>query len=203
MGSVKSPIPAAEDPDRAAVDRVIRGDLDAFDELVRRYEHRIVNFIRALASRSVDPEDVAQEVFLRAFRGLKTFRAQSSFKTWLYQIATNTAHTHRGRALSRKEDPAGTMSDEGPDAPPLVRSGEDLEAQVVLRDQLDRALATLPEEQRQVVVLRDVEGFEYREIAELVGVPIGTVESRLFRARARLREALRPAAHRTKEDSAS
>lgn len=196
--SVKSPIPA-DDPDRAAVARVKRGDVDAFDELVRRYEHRIVNFIRTQVSRAVDPEDVAQEVFLRAFRGLKTFRADSSFKTWLYQIATNTSRTHGERASRRKEDAVGTLGDDGPDGPPPARSDEDLEAQIVLRDRLDRALATLPEEQRQVVVLRDVEGFDYREIAKLVGVPMGTVESRLFRARARLRSLLRPDADRMED----
>jgi RNA polymerase sigma-70 factor (ECF subfamily) len=195
---VKSPIPA-DDPDRGAITRVKRGDVDAFDELVRRYEHRIVNFIRTQVSRAVDPEDVAQEVFLRAFRGLKTFRADSSFKTWLYQIATNTARTHGERASRRKEDAAGTLGDDGPDGPPPARSDEDLEAQIVLRDRLDRALATLPDEQRQVVVLRDVEGFDYREIAELVGVPMGTVESRLFRARARLRSLLRPGTDRMED----
>lgn len=179
-----------EDPDADAVGRATRGDTDAFDELVRRYQHRIVNFVRTQVFRSVEPEDVAQEVFLRAFRGLKTFRGQSSFKTWLYQIATNTARTHLERQGRRKEDAAGRLEDEGPDSPPPARSGEDLERDVVLRDRIDRALAALPEDQRRIVVLRDVEGFEYKEIAELLSIPIGTVESRIFRARAKLRDLL-------------
>ena len=179
-----------EDPDLEAVSRARRGEVGAFDELVRRYEHRIVNFVRTQVSKKVDAEDVAQEVFIRAYRGLKTFKGQSAFKTWLYQIATNTARTHLERHGRRKEDAAGTLSDEGPDSPPPAASGEDLEAQVLLRDRLDRALAALPEDQRQIVVLRDVEGFEYKEIAAMLSIPIGTVESRIFRARARLRELL-------------
>lgn len=183
---------APEDPDRAAVDRARRGDLDAFDELVRRYQHRIVNFVRTQVPRAVDPEDVAQEVFLRAWRGLKTFRGQSAFKTWLYQVATNTARTHFARHSRRQEEPAGTLAEEGPDSPPPAVSRENVEADVIRRDRIDHALAALPADQRQIVVLRDVEGFEYKEIAELLAIPIGTVESRLFRARAKLRRLLGP-----------
>lgn len=179
------------DPDADLVGRARRGDLDAFDALVRRYEHRIVNFVRTQVSRTVDAEDVAQEVFLRAYRGLKSFRGQSAFKTWLYQIATNTARTHFDRQSRRREDAAGTLSDEGPDGPPPAASDEDLEAQLLLRDRLDRALAALPGDQREIVVLRDVEGFEYKEIAKMLSIPIGTVESRIFRARAKLRELLK------------
>jgi RNA polymerase sigma-70 factor (ECF subfamily) len=183
---------AREDPDAALVSRVRRGDIDAFDEIVRRYEHRIVNYVRAMVSRSVEAEDVAQEVFLRAFKSLRTFRGRSSFKTWLYQIATNTARTHGARRGRRVEDAVGTLDGEGADGPPPAVSPEDLEARILLRDRLDRALAQLPADQRDVIVLRDVEGFEYLEIARMLGIPIGTVESRIFRGRARLRELLRP-----------
>ena len=190
MTAAARPPGRPEDPDGELVARARGGDVDAFDALVRRYEHRIVNFVRTQVSRSLDAEDVAQEVFIRAYRGLKTFRGQSAFKTWLYQIATNTARTHFERLSRRREDTAGTMADEGPDSPPPVASGEDLEARIVLRDRLDRALTALPIDQRQIVVLRDVEGFEYKEIAAMLSIPIGTVESRIFRARARLRELL-------------
>lgn len=184
--------PAPGDADAAAVARIRHGDLDAFDELVRRYEHRIVNYIGSITSRSVDAEDVAQEVFLRAYRGLRTFRGQSSFKTWLYQIATNTARTHAQKSGRRREDAVGTLGDEGPEGHPPARSSEDLEGTLILRDRIDRALAQLPEDQRQAVVLRDAEGLEYKEISELLRIPMGTVESRIFRARARLRELLGP-----------
>jgi RNA polymerase sigma-70 factor (ECF subfamily) len=133
---------------------------------------------------------VAQEVFLRAYRGLGRFRGQSSFKTWLYQIATNTARTHAAKRRSRPEEAVGSFGGGDPNEAPVAVSAEDLEASVVLRDRLDRALAALPEEQRQAIVLRDVEGFDYKEIAEMLSIPIGTVESRIFRARQRLRELL-------------
>ena len=181
--------PGRDDPDGALVARARRGDADAFDELVRRYGDRIVNYIRAMLWQGADAEDVAQDVFLRAYRGLGRFKGQSSFKTWLYQIATNTARTHFAQRRNRPEDAVGSFSGDDLGAPVAV-SRDDVEASVVLRDRLDRALAALPEDQRRVVVLRDVEGFEYKEIAEMLSIPIGTVESRIFRARQRLRELL-------------
>jgi len=187
----RAPVRGGEDPDAATVERARHGEVEAFEELVRRYEHRIVNYVRALVSRSADAEDVAQEVFLRAYRGLRSFRGQSSFKTWLYQIAMNTARTHLTRRGRQMEDTVGRFDEEGPGGPRMMASSEDLEMQVLQRDRIDRALAQLPDEQRQVIVLRDIEGFEYLEIARLLGIPIGTVESRIFRARARLRELLR------------
>ena len=174
------------DDDRDLVDRARRGDTDAFAGLVRKYQHRIVNLARVLTSRSDDAEDVAQEVFLRVYRGLSRFRAQSSFKTWLYQIATNTARTHLGRRLKQREE------QDDPERPSLAErpSAENVERAVEDRDRIDRALASLPQELREAVVLRDVEGLDYREIAAALDVPIGTVESRIFRGRARLRIAL-------------
>lgn len=182
--------PGRDDPDAEVVERARRGETDAFDELVRRYSDRLVNYIRAMLWQRADAEDVAQEAFLRAYRGIRSFRGQSSFRTWLYRIATNAARTHAARRKGRLEDPAGSFGDE--DAPGrLAVSTDDVEAGVVLRDRIDRALAQLTEDQRQAVVLRDVEGFEYREIAEMLAIPMGTVESRIFRARQRLRELLR------------
>jgi RNA polymerase sigma-70 factor (ECF subfamily) len=174
------------DPDQALVARARRGDADAFGDLVRAHQHRLVNFVRALVSDAADAEDVAQEAFMRAYRGLRGFRGGSSFKTWLYQIATNTARTHLARRRDRPEqaqgDPAAT-----PEAFGQPDTGEDVLAAVVLRDRVDRALAALPEDLRIAVVLRDVMGFDYTEIAQATGSPLGTVESRIFRGRARLR----------------
>lgn len=188
MDGRRAPDRGREDPDAATVERARHGEIEAFEDLVRRYEHRIVNYVRALVSRSADAEDVAQEVFLRAYRGLRSFRGQSSFKTWLYQIAMNTARTHLTRRGRQLEDAVGRFDEEGSRT---MATSEDLEMQVLQRDRIDRALAQLPDDQRQVIVLRDVEGFEYLEIARLLGIPIGTVESRIFRARARLRDLLR------------
>ena len=177
------------DEDRALVDRARLGDEDAFGDLVRKYQHRIVNFARAMVAETADAEDVSQEAFLRAFRALRQFRGQSSFKTWLYQIAANTARTHAGRRRAKREvQPDDRES--GADRWASMASPEDVEADVIRRDRLDRALAALPIELRETVVLRDVEGWEYREIATALDIPIGTVESRIFRARQRLRQLL-------------
>ena len=185
------------DEDRALVDRARLGDEDAFGDLVRKYQHRIVNFARALVAETADAEDVAQEAFLRAFRALRQFRGQSSFKTWLYQIAANTARTHAGRRRAKREvqpldSPRGGPgeTESGAVRWTSMASPEDVEADVIRRDQLDRALASLPVELRETVVLRDVEGWDYREIATALDIPIGTVESRIFRARQRLRRLL-------------
>jgi RNA polymerase sigma-70 factor (ECF subfamily) len=168
------------------VDRARRGDAEAFGDLVRAYQHRIVNFTRALVSDEADAEDVAQEAFMRAYRGLRGFRGGSAFKTWLYQIAANTARTHLARRRDRPEraagDPAAT-----PEAFGQPDTGENVEAAVIHRDRIDRALHALPEDLRVAVVLRDVEGLDYGEIARTLDVPLGTVESRIFRGRARLR----------------
>ncbi len=174
------------DPDQALVQRARRGDAEAFGDLVRAYQHRIVNFTRTLVSDAADAEDVAQDAFLRAYRGLGGFRGGSSFKTWLYQIATNTARTHLARRRDRPEQAAGDPA-ATPEAFGQPSTGEDVEAAVIHRDRLDRALQALPEDMRAAVVLRDVEGLDYVEIARALGVPLGTVESRIFRGRARLR----------------
>lgn len=183
--------PGPEDPDGAAVGRVQQGDARAFDELVVKYQDRLVNYVRALGAGHADAEDAAQEAFLRAFRGLGRFRRLSHFKTWLYQIATNVTRTAARRRAARPEAASGLLADAEAGASPPA-GADDLEARIVARDRLDRALAALPEDLRQAVVLRDVEGWEYREIAAMVGVPIGTVESRIFRARRRLRDLLGP-----------
>lgn len=177
------------DRDQALVDRARRGDTEAFSDLVRAYQHRVVNFTQTLVSDRADAEDVAQEAFLRAYRGLRQFRGASSFKTWLYQIVTNTARTHLAKRRDRPEQAAGDPA-ATPEAFGQPETGEDLEAAVIDRDRLDRALSTLSDDMRAAVLLRDVEGLEYREIALALGIPIGTVESRIFRGRARLRAAM-------------
>ena len=183
-----------EDPDRALVAAAVAGDRDSFEALVLRHQTRIVNYAMAIVRDPADAEDVAQETFIRAYRSLTRFRGDSSFKTWLYTIATNAARTgleRRGRR-SRLEDES--LDDE---AAPLVAGdvpagGADVETTLVRRESIDRALAALPPDLRVAVVLRDVEGLDYKEIAAATGAPIGTVESRIFRARRRLRPLLQP-----------
>jgi RNA polymerase sigma-70 factor (ECF subfamily) len=182
--------PRPADPDQALVDRARRGDTDAFGELIRIHQHRVVNFTHAMVSNRADAEDVAQEAFLRAYRGLRQFRSGSAFKTWLYQIVVNAARTHLARRKNRPEDAAGDPA-ASPDAFGQPVSAGNVEAALIDRDRLDQALATLPDDLRAAVLLRDVEGLEYREIAVALDIPMGTVESRIFRGRARLRAAIR------------
>lgn len=176
------------DDDRDLVGKAQAGDLDAFGALVHRHQHRLVNFVRLMVSSAPDrdaAEDVAQEAFLRAYRALGQFRGQSTFKTWLYQIATNVARTQSARSRGRNEaqEPEGLHERDRP-------SPEDVEGRVIAHDQLRRALKELPDDWREALVLRDIEGLEYREIADVLGIPMGTVESRIFRARKRLKAAL-------------
>ncbi len=182
------------DPDRALVAAAVAGDGDAFEALVRRHQTRIVNYAMAIVKDSAEAEDVAQETFIRAYRSLTRFRGDSSFKTWLYTIATNAARTgleRRGRR-NRLEDES--LDDETAPlaAGDVPAGGPDAETALVRRELIDCALAALPPDLRIAVVLRDVEGLDYKEIAAAIGVPIGTVESRIFRARRRLRPLLQP-----------
>ena len=182
------------DPDRAAVDDARAGDTGAFETLVLRYQARIVNYASAVVHDAGAAEDVAQETFVRAWRGLERFRGESSFKTWLYRIATNVARTHldrRGRQ-GRTADRSLDDEDDVLQAGDVPSPAPDAETSLVTREAIDRALGELPEELRTALVLRDVEGLDYKEIAGVTGAPMGTVESRIFRARRHMRKLLRP-----------
>lgn len=183
------------DADGALVAAAAGGDLDAFEKLVQRHQTRLVGYLRGLTNTEVDAEDLAQEAFLRAYRSLKGFRGTSSFRTWLYQIATNVFRNWLEKRRNQAPVNAGSIDAPPPgmDEPVEPMGEENPEAQHLQRDAIDRALAQLPDDQREAVLLRDVEGFEYREIAEQLGVPLGTVESRIFRGRSRLKELLRSA----------
>ena len=193
-GSIGERRDAPLDPDRAAVDDARAGDTGAFEALVLRYQARIVNYASALVHDAGIAEDVAQETFVRAWRGLGRFRGESAFKTWLYRIATNVARTHldrRGRQ-GRIADRSLDDEDEALQAGDVPSAAPDAETSLVTREAIDGALAELPEELRTALVLRDVEGLDYKEIAGVTGAPMGTVESRIFRARRHMRTLLRP-----------
>jgi RNA polymerase sigma-70 factor, ECF subfamily len=184
-----------EQLDEQLVARVQRGDRRAFDLLVRRYQHKIVQLVERLVG-DADALDVAQETFIKAFRALKGFRGQSAFYTWLYRIAINTSKNY---LVARKRRPASQdvdvadaelyghteqMSDIGtPEA--LVLSDE-------IRRKVADTIQDLPPDLRQAITLRELEGLSYEEIAEVMGCPIGTVRSRIFRARAAIDEVLQP-----------
>jgi len=185
------------DADRALVDAAAAGDREAFDELVRRHQSAIVGLARSLTGGSVDAEDAAQEVFVRAWRSLPGFRGESAFRTWLHRIALNVVSSHHGRLsrVRRMFHVRSAESDRAEDVIENVPDRADLEDRIVARDAIDKALSSLPDELRVAVVLRDVQGLDYREIAQLLEVPMGTVESRIFRGRQRLRPLLEPLRH--------
>lgn len=178
------------DVDELLVAEAAKGNRDAFDELVRRYQSRIFSLARILTGGDVEAEDLVQETFVRAFRAVPRFRGESTFRTWLHRIAVNVIKSHLARRGRHVEIQCVTeRDDEGESMLERLPSNEDLEATIVRRQLIDRALATLSGEVRLLVTLRDVQGLEFHEIATVTGLPIGTVESRLFRARQRLRAA--------------
>lgn len=182
--------------DEALVTAAQAGDREAVDTLIRRHQSRIFNFALTLTAGGADAEDLAQETFIRAFRGLSRFRGESSFRNWLYRIAVNAARTRRAqRARQAAVWEARVEADDLAERHPAraarsVEQAGSVEQAMIRRQALDRALAALPHDLRAAVVLRDVEGLEYREIAAVLGIPDGTVMSRIFRARRLLRPML-------------
>ena len=162
------------DPDDALVRRAQRGDRFAFELLVERHQHRMFTLAaRVLGSRD-DAADAVQEAFLRAWRGIGSFRGGALFSTWLYRICVNAAHDQRGRRIETAELPDATADPRDPFS------------ERELSGDLQRALNGLDETYRLTVVLYDVLGRSYAEIAEITGVAEGTVKSRLFRGRTEL-----------------
>ncbi len=184
------------DPDRALVDAAARGDADAFGALVVRYQARIVNLAHALTSDAADADDLAQETFIRAYRAIGKFRGESSFRTWLYRVAVNVINSYlksRGRRWKwwgRSLDAGRAHDSEADQAVEVAAPDPPIDEDMARRQVIDRALAALPSDIRIAVTLRDIHGFDYAEIAAMLGVPIGTVESRIFRGRQRLRPLL-------------
>jgi RNA polymerase sigma-70 factor, ECF subfamily len=186
------------DADRELVEQAAAGSRQAFDELVRRHQASIVSLARALTHGSADAEDIAQEVFVRVWRSLKGFRGDSAFRTWLHRVAVNVIHSHHGRMARIRRviqvSPATSADATTAESDPIARAADavDVENEMVMRDAIDKALGSLPDELRVAVTLRDIQGLDYREIATVLGVPIGTVESRIFRGRQRLQPLLQP-----------
>jgi RNA polymerase sigma-70 factor, ECF subfamily len=178
-------------PESELIRRARSGDSEAIRDLYRRHAPKVYSIVRRLAGDDALADDWAQETWIRALRALPGFRGEARFSTWLYRIAVNSAiHGGRGRGrLESREIPLSPAMD------PPARAGED----TVLRLQLQRALDRLPEGMRSVLVLHDVEGYTHEEIGELLGVAPGTSKSQLFKARAKMRELLRPAAIRKEE----
>lgn len=180
------------DDDRRLIAECLGGRQDAFGELVSRYQSRLYNAAVRLLDHSEDAADVVQEAFLNAYQALHSFKGESEFFTWLYRIAFNTAISlKRKKRASVSLDAGGPDAGVEPDDPSdYVKPGAALE-RTEEESQLQEALNRLSHEHREVLVLKDIEGMKYEEIADILGVPVGTVRSRLHRARLELRELLR------------
>lgn len=184
--------PGVGDGERQLVVAARGGDHRAFEALVLKYQERIYRLIQRMVSGSDVVDDLAQEVFIRAYRSLGDFKGESSLYTWLYKIALNLCRNHY-RTRGRK--PAHEELDEADGAIGLEAGGGTPEEEVSRRefwDQLRRGLDELPAEQREAVVFCDLEGMSYEEMANVIGVPIGTVRSRIFRGRRALQAWLAP-----------
>jgi RNA polymerase sigma-70 factor (ECF subfamily) len=182
------------DTDDALVQRFQRGERAAFEELVARYRDRIFNYLRAMSGCDSEAEDLTQEAFIRAFVNASSFRRESSFHTWLYRIAYNgyldAVRKRKRRPIASLDQPLSDEDGELPEIPDPAAGPEEHVERMELQSVLVAALQDLPERLRAVVVLHDVHGYSYEEIASVVRCPIGTVRSRLFHARQRLRRKL-------------
>lgn len=179
--TAESKVQAPHD-DAALVEAVRRGDAGSREALYHRFKRRVY----ALAVRivgSTDAEEVAQEAFIRIFRGLTKFRGDAALATWIYRLAVNAALSHRSRR-------GAVATPEGADDVDAQPSAEPAHGDAVLRGRIERALARLPVGYRTVIVLHDVEGLEHEEVAQILGCHVGTSKSQLHKARARLREML-------------
>lgn len=189
----------ASDSDAMLVERTVAGDQKAFELLVIKYQRRIQRLIGRMV-RDVDlVEDIAQETFIRAYRALAQFRGEAQFYTWLYRIAVNTA---KKALMDLKRNPTVSensfKSDDDDETSPLeneLTSSETPEAVLASKEiaqMVNAAMDALPEELRQAISLREIEGLSYEEIAEAMNCPIGTVRSRIFRAREAISDKIKP-----------
>ena len=179
---------SADAGDLSLVRRVQAGDRSAYDLLVLKYQHKVVKLVMRYTRNPADAEDIAQEAFIKAYRALPQFRGDSAFYTWLYRIAINTA---KNALVARGRNPVSLHIDahddeDGPDLLSRLRDPDTPEGLALtdeIRETVNAAIDALPEDLRTAIVLRELEGLSYEEIAAAMECPIGTVRSRIFRAR--------------------
>jgi RNA polymerase sigma-70 factor (ECF subfamily) len=186
----------SEQLDEELVLRVQRGDKSAFDYLVIKYQHRIIQLVNRYIKDPSEAQDVAQEAFIKAYRALADFRGEAAFFTWLYRIAINTAKNY---LLSRSRRSANYQVDiqdaEALENAPQLQGLETPERELLnqeIIDAINASIEELPEDMRTAIVLREFEGMSYEEIAEAMDCPVGTVRSRIFRAREAIDNKLNP-----------
>ncbi len=187
---------ATPNSDQQLVERVQKGDKRAFDMLVLKYQHKIVAIVSRYVKDNAEVYDVVQEAFIKAYRALGNFRGDSAFYTWLYRIAINTAKNH---LVSRSRRPPASDVDvdeadyyDGSEPLRDLESPEGAMARDQLQEVVNNAIAALPEDLRTALTLREMEGLSYEDIASVMDCPVGTVRSRIFRAREAVDKAIRP-----------
>jgi RNA polymerase sigma-70 factor (ECF subfamily) len=182
--------------DLALVKRVQQGDKSAFDLLVLKYQHKIIKLIMRYVRDPTEALDVAQEAFIKAFRAAPSFRGDSAFYTWMYRIAINTAKNHLVAAGRRPLDYNMDLQDpEQYDLHARLKDADTPEGLLLteeIRQTVARAIEGLPEELRTAIMLREMEGMSYEEIAQTMECPVGTVRSRIFRAREAIDKQVQP-----------
>ncbi|MES2740807.1 MAG: RNA polymerase sigma factor RpoE [Pseudomonadota bacterium] len=183
--------------DQLLVERVQSGDKQAFDVLVSKYQRRLMRLVSRLVHDPAEAEDVVQETFIKAYRALRHFRGDSAFYTWLYRIGINTAKNFlvtQGRRTPTSTDTDAEQAEAFDDGDNLrdINTPESMLASKQIAETVNAAMDLLPMELRTAIVLREIEGLSYEEISDIMACPIGTVRSRIFRAREVIAEKLKP-----------
>ncbi len=190
--------------DRQLVERAQRGDKHAFELLVSKYQRKLLRLLSRFIRDGGEVEDVAQEAFIKAYRALPTFRGDSAFYTWLYRIGINTAKSHllasgrRAPTVTAYDAAEAESLDDG-DQLRDINTPESILMSKEIAATVNAAMDYLPEELRTAIMLREIEGLSYEEIAAIMNCPIGTVRSRIFRARELIAEKLRPLLDKRKD----
>jgi len=183
--------------DQLLVERAQRGEKHAFDLLVAKYQRKLTRLLSRFIRDPAEVEDVAQEAFIKAYRALPSFRGDSAFYTWLYRIGINTAKNYlvalgRRAPTTTEFDSAEAENFEDGDHLRDINTPESLLMSKQIGETVNEAMDALPEELRTAITLRELEGLSYEEISEMMNCPIGTVRSRIFRARDAIAARLRP-----------
>ncbi|HBH10999.1 MAG: RNA polymerase sigma factor RpoE [Legionellales bacterium] len=182
--------------DKEIIERVKSGEKEAYDLLVLKYQQRVINLISRFVKNHSDALDVSQETFIKAYRALPNFRGDSAFYTWLYRIAVNTAKNHltvQSRKITKSDyDVAEIEQIEGNMSLTEQTTPESLLAKDELQETILKTIENLPEDLKSAIMLREIEGLSYEGIAEVMECPVGTVRSRIFRAREMIDSKIKP-----------
>ena len=182
--------------DKEIIERVKGGEKEAYDLLVLKYQQRVINLISRFVKNHSDALDVSQETFIKAYRALPNFRGDSAFYTWLYRIAVNTAKNHltvQSRKITKSDyDVADIEQIEGNMSLTEQTTPESLLVKDELQETILKTIENLPEDLKSAIMLREIEGLSYEEIAEVMECPVGTVRSRIFRAREMIDSKIKP-----------